>query len=132
MQCLSERDLARFIVLCAREEKNRNTILPVGGPGEPVTPKEQADMVFKILGREPKYWSLPIGIMDGIIGVLDFLAGVFPFFKDPAEFGKIGKYYATEDMVGPSFGSDTLQDFFENAVKEGGMADQDLGDAKVF
>lgn len=129
---LSERDLARFIVECAKDERKRNQILPVGGPGEPVTPKEQAEMLFDIVQRKPKYWSLPIGIMDGAIGVLDSLANVFPGFVDPAEFGRIGKYYASEDMVAPSYGTDTLQEFFESAVKEGGMANQDLGDANYF
>lgn len=129
---LSERDLARFIVLCAKEEEKRNQILPVGGPGAPVTPKEQADMVFRLLGREPKYLSVPIGIMDGAIGIFDGLARIFPGLKDAAEFGRIGKYYATEDMIGVSYGEDTLESFFANAIKDGGMANQDLGNANVF
>lgn len=129
---LSERDLARFIALCCRDESKRNKILPVGGPGKPVTPKEQADIVFKLLGREPKYWSVPIGLMTGIISILDSLASIFPVFTDTAEFAKIGKYYATEDMTGPSFGEDTLEQFFEAALKDGGMTEQELGDAKVL
>ena len=32
----------------------------------------------------------------------------------------------------PSYGSDTLEDFFREAVKEGGLKGQDLGDAAVF
>lgn len=131
---LSERDLARFMALCARDEEKRNAILPVGGPGAAVTPKEQAEMLYRILGKEGKgkYWSLPIGLMDGAIGALDFLASFLPFMKEPAEFGKIGKYYAVEDMVGPQFGEDTLEEFFENAVKKGGMEGQDLGNAQIF
>lgn len=129
---LSERDLARFMALCAREEGKRNKILPVGGPGEAVTPKEQAEMLFRILGKKPKYVSLPIGLMDAAIGALDFVAKWLPFMKDGAEFGKIGKYYAVEDMIGPQFGEDTLQQFFENASKDGGMLGQDLGSAQIF
>jgi len=68
---LSERDLARFIVLCAREEEKRNSILPVGGPGAPVTPKEQADIIFRLLGKKPSYWSVPIGVMNFAINALD-------------------------------------------------------------
>lgn len=129
---LSEADLARFMALCASDPEKRNQVLPVGGPGEPVTPKQQAEILFRLLKKEPKYMKLPIGIMDGAIGFLDFLASFLPFMKDPAEFGKIGKYYAVEDMVAPSFGEDTLEDFFANAIKEGGMEGQDLGDANVF
>lgn len=129
---LSERDLARFIVLCARDVEKRNRVLAVGGPGEAVTPKEQAEMLFRILGRRPKYMSLPIGLMDGVIAVLEGLQKVFPGLEDAAEFGRIGRYYAVEDMVAPGFGEDTLEEFFKEAIKEGGMKGQDLGAAKVF
>lgn len=68
----------------------------------------------------------------------------FCCFQDSAEFGRIGKYYATESMLvwdeerqeydadaTPSFGKDTLEAFFTKAVKEG-LAGQELGDAAVF
>ena len=64
--------------------------------------------------------------------------------QDPAEFGKIGKYYAVESMLvwdpeaqrylpdaTPSYGTDTLEAFFKKAVKEG-LAGQELGDQAVF
>lgn len=129
---LSERDLARFMALCVRDPAKRNQILPVGGPGEAVTPKEQAKIVFDFLGREEKYTSVPIGIMDGAISFLAGLAKLLPPLQDPAEFARIGRYYATEDMVGPQFGEDTLEDFFASALKDGGMEGQDLGEAKYF
>lgn len=129
---LSEADLAKFMVLCASDPEKRNQILPVGGPGSAVTPKDQAQILFRLLEKKPKYQSLPIGLMTGAIRVLDFFANFLPFMKDPAEFGKIGKYYAVEDMVGPSFGSDTLEDFFAKAIQEGGLDGQDLGDAAIF
>ena len=65
--------------------------------------------------------------------------------QDSAEFGRIGKYYATESMLvydhdkqqydaeaTPSYGKDTLEEFFRRAVKEDGMKGQELGDAAVF
>lgn len=65
--------------------------------------------------------------------------------QDTAEFGRIGKYYATESMLvwdaqkqqydadaTPSFGKDTLEEFFRKAVLEDGMKGQDLGDAAIF
>ena len=65
--------------------------------------------------------------------------------QDSAEFGRIGKYYATESMLvydpkkeqydaeaTPSYGKDTLEEFFRRAVKEEGMKGQELGDAAVF
>lgn len=32
----------------------------------------------------------------------------------------------------PSYGNDTLEEFFKGAVQEGGLKGQDLGDAAVF
>ena len=65
--------------------------------------------------------------------------------QDSAEFGRIGRYYATESMLlydpetqqylpdaTPSYGRDSLEDFFRRAVKEDGLKGQDLGDAAVF
>lgn len=66
--------------------------------------------------------------------------------QDAAEFGRIGRYYATESMLvwddkaqkyladaTPSYGSDTLEDFFTKAVKDPeGLKGQELGDAAVF
>lgn len=65
--------------------------------------------------------------------------------QDSAEFAKIGRYYAAESMLvwdeasqqylpdaTPSYGNDTLEAFFKEAVKEGGLKGQDLGDAAVF
>ncbi len=65
--------------------------------------------------------------------------------QDAAEFGRIGRYYATESMLvwddaagryapeaTPSYGRDTLEDFFARAVREGGLEGQELGDAAVF
>eukprot|EP00737_Agarophyton_chilense_P002385 gb/GEZJ01002714.1/.p1 GENE.gb/GEZJ01002714.1/~~gb/GEZJ01002714.1/.p1 ORF type:complete len:384 (-),score=70.31 gb/GEZJ01002714.1/:533-1564(-) len=129
---ISEADLARFMVLCASDSSKRNQILPVGGPGEAVTPRQQAEVIFKLLDKKPKYQTLPIGLMDGAISVLAFLAKLLPFMSDAAEFGRIGKYYAVEDMVAPSYGSDTLEQFFERAVRDDGLVGQELGDAAIF
>ena len=67
-------------------------------------------------------------------------------WQDAAEFGRIGRYYATESMLvwddkaqkyiadaTPSYGKDTLEDFFRRAVKDpDGLKGQDLGDAAIF
>mmetsp|Transcript_398 Transcript_398/g.670 ORF Transcript_398/g.670 Transcript_398/m.670 type:complete len:388 (-) Transcript_398:1297-2460(-) len=128
---ISERDLAAFIVECASDVDKRNSVLPVGGPGEPVTPLQQARMIFRLIGKPEKYIRAPIGVMDFGIGVVDALSNLLPSLRDSAEFARIGRYYATEDMVGPSYGNDTLEDFFKNAIEKG-LEGQELGDASVF
>ncbi|KAI5447438.1 hypothetical protein KIW84_015046, partial [Lathyrus oleraceus] len=141
---ISEQDLASFIVDCVMSEDKVNKILPIGGPGKALTPLEQGEILFKLLGKEPKFLKVPIGIMDFAIGVLDFLVKVFPSLEDAAEFGKIGRYYAAESMLildpetgeysdekTPSYGNDTLEEFFGRVLREG-MAGQELGEQNIF
>lgn len=141
---ISESDLASFIADCVTDPAKVNKILPIGGPGEALTPRQQGEMLFRVLGKEPKFLQVPIQIMDFAIGIFDFLVKIFPSLEDPAEFGKIGRYYAAESMLvydpetgeydadaTPSYGSDTLEAFFEKVAREG-MAGQELGDQAVF
>ena len=95
------------------------------------------------LGKEPNFVKVPIEVMDVVIKVLDTFAGFFGNMRDAAEFGKIGRYYAAESMlvmneageydgtVTPSYGTDTLKDFFVKVSVEG-LAGQELGDQAVF
>ncbi|XP_037455134.1 divinyl chlorophyllide a 8-vinyl-reductase, chloroplastic-like [Triticum dicoccoides] len=141
---ISEEDLAAFIADCISDEEKANKVLPIGGPGKALTLLEQGEMLFRLLGREPRFVRVPIQIMDGVIWVLDGLAKVFPGLEDAAEFGKIGRYYASESMLvldpetgeysdekTPSYGKDTLEQFFEKVIREG-MAGQELGEQTIF
>jgi divinyl chlorophyllide a 8-vinyl-reductase len=141
---ISERDLARFLADCLVDPDKRNAILPVGGPGAAITPKEQGALLARAVGREPRYRHVPVGMMDGIIFVLSALGRVVPTLRDKAELARIGRYYATESMLvldaakgtydegaTPSFGNDTLADFYARVAKEG-LADQQLGDHAIF
>lgn len=141
---ISEQDLAAFIADCVLSDDKINQILPIGGPGKALTPLEQGEMLFKLMGKEPKFLKVPIGIMDFAISVLDSLVKIFPALEDAAEYGKIGRYYAAESMLildpetgdysaekTPSYGKDTLEDFFEKVLREG-MAGQELGEQTIF
>ncbi|GMH35648.1 hypothetical protein BSKO_03516 [Bryopsis sp. KO-2023] len=141
---ISESDLAAFIVNCVTEEDKVNQVLPIGGPGKAYTALEQAKMQFKFAEKDPKYIKVPVAIMDAIISVFKFLEQFFPGLEDPTEFASIGRYYATESMLvydaekgeydadaTPSFGEDTLEAFFEKAIKEG-LEGQELGDQAIF
>lgn len=119
-------------------------VLPIGGPGEAMDPVQQSDVLFGLLGTEPRTFKVPVALMDGIISVLDLLGKIAPGMKEAAEFGRIGRYYATESMlvldaetgtydaaVTPSYGSDTLEMFFQRVLDQG-MEGQELGDQAVF
>eukprot|EP00873_Tetraselmis_striata_P046049 jgi/Tetstr1/466313/TSEL_010845.t2 len=142
---ISESDLASFIADCVRGDSDKiNAMLPIGGPGKAYSAREQGEMIFKLTGKKENFFPVPIELMDGVIGIFDFLARFFPNLEDSAEFGRIGRYYAAESMLvwdeqrqaydadaTPSYGKDTLEAFFEKAVKEG-LAGQELGDAAIF
>ena len=141
---ISEADLARFMADCISESDKINQVLPIGGPGPALSAKQQGEMLFRALGRKPRMLSVPIALMDGPIALLQGLSNLWPSLQDTAEFGRIGRYYAAESMLvwdeerqcydanaTPSYGEDTLEQFFERVVKDG-MAGQDLGDAALF
>ncbi len=141
---ISEADLARFMADCIDDPSKRNAILPIGGPGRALTNLDQANMLFELLGREPKLKRVPIQIFDVIIPVLALLAKFLPNFVDKAEFARIGKYYCSESMLvlnpstgrydadaTPSYGSDTLKEFYDRVLKEG-LTGQELGSHSMF
>jgi divinyl chlorophyllide a 8-vinyl-reductase len=141
---ISEADLARFMADCLEDPSKSNRILPVGGPGEPVSAKAQGELLFELLGRKPKFRKIPIGIFDLTIPALNLLSKLFPALEDKAEFARTGRYYASESMLAfdpetetydgaatPSFGNDTLRDFYARILKEG-CAGQELGAHSMF
>ena len=140
---ISDNDLAQFLAECLTDESRHNRILPIGGPGEAVTPKQQGEQLFALLGREPKFKRVPVAMLDAIIWVLAGLGHVIPKLAEKAELARIGRYYATESMLildpatgrydatkTPSAGSETLFDFYARLIK--GEASSELGDHAVF
>jgi divinyl chlorophyllide a 8-vinyl-reductase len=95
---ISEADLALYIADCVVEPELANQVLPIGSPGKALTPVEQGEMLFRIVGRDPNVIKVPIQLMHGIIGFLGLLSKAFPALGDSVDFGKIGRYYAAESM----------------------------------
>ncbi|MDE2620797.1 MAG: NAD(P)H-binding protein [Sphingomonadales bacterium] len=140
---ISDADLADYLVGCLDNEARWNRVLPIGGPGPALTPREQGEMLFALLGQTPRFRSVPIGILDAMIGLLATLGRVAPRLAAKAELARIGRYYATESMLvldpatghyeaeaTPSTGSDRLIDHYR-ALIAGEIADQ-RGDHAVF
>ncbi|MBV6658641.1 MAG: NAD(P)H-binding protein [Devosiaceae bacterium] len=122
---ISDGDLARFIVGCLDEGAQMNAILPIGGPGPALTPREQGEALFAALGLEPKFKHVPVALLDGIIAALSVAGKLAPGLAKKAELARIGRYYATESMLvwdeargrydpdqTPEFGTDTLAEFY--------------------
>jgi divinyl chlorophyllide a 8-vinyl-reductase len=140
---ISNADLARFLVNCLSDPEARNRILPIGGPGPALTPKMQGEMLFRAMGRSPRFRHVPVEMMTAIIAGLTLMGAVSRRLRDKAEFARIGRYYATESMLvwdaaasrydadaTPSFGNDTLVDHYK-LLASGGVAD-DRGAHAVF
>jgi divinyl chlorophyllide a 8-vinyl-reductase len=140
---ISDDDLGRFISACLIDKALHNCILPVGGPGEAITPRQQGEYLFKLLGKTPRYKHVPVGLLDVIIAVLQTAGWLIPALKDKAELARIGRYYATESMLvwnsqtqtydadaTPSFGTQTLFDHYQQLVS--GQIYVQLGDHSVF
>jgi divinyl chlorophyllide a 8-vinyl-reductase len=140
---ISDNDLAAFLADCLLDQKRWNRILPIGGPGEPITPRQQGEALFAMLGRTPKFRRVPVALLDTIIGALRTASMLAPSLAAKAELAKIGRYYATESMLvlnpqtgrydadaTPSTGQDTLFDFYKKLVA--GEAAPELGDHAVF
>jgi divinyl chlorophyllide a 8-vinyl-reductase len=140
---ISDRDLGDFLADCLDNPQRRGRILPIGGPGSAITPREQGEKLFELLGRPPRFKSVPVGLLDAIITGLSAAGRIVPALAAKAELARIGRYYATESMLvldpatgrydadaTPSTGSDTLFDFYADLVS--GKAAAERGDHAVF
>lgn len=140
---ISDGDLAAYIAECLEHEERWNRVLPIGGPGPALTPRQQGEALFAMLGKEPRFRSVPLGLLDTIAGLLGLAGKVIPSMATKAELARIGRYYASESMLvldpatgrydadaTPSTGSDTLFDHYRAVLD--GRASVDRGDHAVF
>lgn len=140
---ISDKDLGDFIAGCLDDPARHNQILPIGGPGQAITPRQQGEYLFQLLGQAPRFKSVPVAFLDGIICVLSWVGKVIPAAADKAELARIGRYYATESMLvwdasanryaaelTPSHGQQTL---FESYARwASGQDAPDRGEHAVF
>jgi divinyl chlorophyllide a 8-vinyl-reductase len=140
---ISDRDLAHYIARCITDPSLHNRVLPIGGPGPAITPRQQGEKLFELLGQPPRFKQVPVALMSSIIAVLAALGRVLPPLAKKAELARIGRYYATESMLvinpqtgqydasaTPSTGSDTLFDLYAQLVA--GAAAPERGEHAVF
>jgi len=140
---ISDRDLGAYLADCLDDESRHRRVLPIGGPGDAITPRQQGEHLFALLGRPPRFRSVPIALLDTVIAVLGTAGRAFPALARKAELARIGRYYATESMLvldpstgrydaaaTPSTGSETLFDFYAEVLN--GRAAPERGDHAVF
>ncbi len=126
---ISDADLAHYLVDCLADAARHNRVLPIGGPGEAITPRQQGERLFALLQREPHFRQVPAALLGTIAGVLGAAGRMVPALASKAELARIGHYYATESMLvldpatgrysaaaTPSTGTQTLFDFYAGLV----------------
>ena len=96
---ISDGDLAEYLVGCLEDPARWDRVLPNGGPGPAITPREQGEALFGLLGWRARFRSVPVWVLDGVVGVLSAAARVRPGFAVKAALARIGRYYATESML---------------------------------
>lgn len=141
---ISEQDLAVFLANCMNDPATHNAVLPVGGPGPAITPREQGEMLFRIYDKPPRFTRVPVHLFSAVSALLWPFARVSSSAADKAEFARIGRFYATESMLcidpdtgqhsaaaTPGFGSDTLEAFYQRTRREG-LGGQELGEHALF
>ena len=122
---IAEADLATYLIDSIADKSRENKIINLGGPDEPLTMKKQGEMLYQAIGKEPNFFYAPLGLFDIIIDSLQWVADTFKSeaFENAAETGRIGKYYAVEDMLttepDEKFGTMTLQEHYNKIAVEG-------------
>lgn len=140
---IADEDLADYLAGCLDDPARWDRVLPIGGPGPAITPREQGELLCRLAGRPPRLRSVPPGLLRGIAGALDLAARVRPALAAKAELVRIGHYYATESMLvwdvqaqrydadaTPAWGTRTLADHYAQLLRGEGHAD--LGAHRVF
>lgn len=140
---IGDDDLGDYIAGCLEVEERWDRILPIGGPGEAITPRQQGEALFALLGCPPRFRSVPVGLLDVVAGALSAVGRIAPSLAAKAELARIGRYYATESMLvldpatgrydaaaTPSTGSQTLFDYYRAVLA--GDAAPERGDHAVF
>ncbi len=140
---ISANDVAEYLVGCLGHADRWQRVLPIGGPGDAITPRQQGELLFALLGRPPRFTHVPVRLLDGIVGTFGALGRVARPLAAKAEMARIGRYYATESMLvwderagrydadaTPSVGRETLADHYRALLQ--GTATADLGEHAVF
>jgi len=140
---IGDDDLAAYLADCLDDPARRNRVLPIGGPGPAITPRQQGEALFRMMGRPARFKQVPVRLLDAIIAALDVAGRLAPGLAEKAELARIGRYYATESMLvldpatgrydaaaTPSTGTQTLFDYYARVVA--GETVVERGDHAVF
>ncbi|MGF1543699.1 MAG: NAD(P)H-binding protein [Parvularculaceae bacterium] len=96
---ISDDDLADFLAARVTEPPRGARVLPIGGPGPAITPRDCAERLFALAGRPPRFRRVPVALFRTAATTLGGLSRVAPALAAKAEYARIATYYATESML---------------------------------
>lgn len=141
---IGEADLAAYMIDCISDPDRYNRVLPIGGPGDALTPMDQASLLFRLMDREPTISHVPVGILSVASALLSVAGWLVPAARTKAELARIGRYYATESMLlwdesrqaydadaTPSTGTRTLEDHYRHVLSHG-IDGHEAGEHRLF
>lgn len=140
---VGEEDLAQYIVEHLVNPASEGSILPVGGPGPAITPREQAELLGRLTGKTVRVRSLPPSLFLVFAALLKPFGHFSSRLNERAEFFRIAHFYATESMLvwsresngyradlTPETGSMRLEDCYRSLLA--GATSAELGQHKLF
>ena len=134
---ISDNDLGEYMASCLTLAARHNKVLPIGGPGKAITPREQGEQLFAMTGRKPRFVKIPLALVNGIRFALEAGGKLSSKVADKAEFARIAHYYATESMLvldkesgqydaeaTPSTGTQTLFEYYAQLLDGTSVAER--------
>lgn len=128
---ISDADLARYLADCIDNPDRHGRILPIGGPGPAISPREQGEILFELTGQPARYRHVPAGLFSAAAAVLGAVGKLSRWAAEKAEYARIAGYYATQSMLvldpatgeysenaTPETGSETLRDHYTQILAE--------------
>lgn len=140
---ISDADLAAYLADCVGNPDRMGRILPIGGPGPAIMPREQGELLFALTGRPARFRAVSPAMFKAVAALLDVIGVALPAAARKAELARIGHYYATESMLvrdpatgrydadaTPETGRETLADHYR--ARLAGERSDERGDHALF
>jgi divinyl chlorophyllide a 8-vinyl-reductase len=132
---IGDADLAQYLVGCIDDPTRHDRILPIGGPGPAICPRQQGEILFALTGRPPRYRRISPGLFRLAGSALGLPGLLSTRFAAWSEYAKIAHYYATESMLvldpesgvydeakTPETGQETLRAHYRAMLRTAGPA----------